>query len=73
MKPLKPITVGRLIEILQGFDRDRLVVYKCHSEQALMEEGMVELWKGCAPRPDGWVHDERPDKPSQGYVLFPGN
>ena len=71
--PIEPISVAELIRHLQTFPQDALVAYCLHSEQILMEKKEVILFAGCEPRPDGWVHHERPDKPSQTYVLFPGN
>lgn len=67
------MNVRELIEFLQTQPQDLLVVYKCYSEQLLLEADEIKIEHFCVPRPDGWVHDFRPDKPSQPYLLFPGN
>lgn len=67
------MTVAELIEFLRKQPQDALVAYQLHSEQCLLEDGSVRVVKLCAPRPDGWIQNERPDMPSQTYVLFPGN
>lgn len=70
---LKPLTVADLIAHLQSFPPDLLVTYQCCSEQVLLEADLVTVERFGLPRPDGWVHDARPDKPTQEYVSFPGN
>ncbi len=67
------MTVAQLIAFLQTMPQDIQVAYMCCSEQELLEADMIRLHNGCAPRPDGWVQNERPDMPAQQYVLFPGN
>lgn len=67
------MTIAELIELLQQYPSDMLVAYRIHSEQTLMEGRDIQLFKGCEPRPDGWIQDERPDKATQTYLLFPGN
>lgn len=69
----KPYTVESLIAFLQTVDPKLPVAYKLHSEQCLLEEGDIEVVSLCLPRPDGWVQNQRPDKPTQEYLLFPGN
>jgi hypothetical protein len=73
MSIVKPITVAELIAHLTTFPQDLPVAYQLHSEQCLLGLDDVNVVKLQAPRPDGWVHDERPDRPAQDYVLFPGN
>jgi len=65
--------VSELIEFLQRQPQEIEVVYQCFSEQRLLEQDLITIGKFCLPRPDGWVHDNRPDKPSQEYLCFPGN
>jgi hypothetical protein len=65
--------VSELIQFLQTFPQDLPVAYDLHSEQCLMEPGDIEIRDLCLPREDGWVANPRPDKPSQTYLVFPGN
>lgn len=69
----KPITVTELIEFLKEQPQDLMVAYCCCSEQVLLETKEIIIVDLCKPRPDGWVHDERPDKEIERYLLFPGN
>lgn len=66
------MTVKELIEFLLQQPQDLLVAYKLHSEQCLLEEIYIEIEELCTPRDDGWIHDMRPDKPTQSYLVFPG-
>lgn len=67
------MTVEELIEILKGYNPQLPVVYRCYSEQVLLEEREILVEEHSLPRADGWVEDKRPDKPHQQYLLFPGN
>ena len=67
------MTVAELIEFLKTQDPDMLVVFSIYSEFALLDPELITVGKLCTPRNDGWVHNERPDKPSQEYLIFPGN
>lgn len=67
------MTVKELIEYLQKQPQDIQVVYSLFSEQCLMELKDIEIEELGEPRPDGWVHNKRPDKPTQTYLVFPGN
>jgi hypothetical protein len=67
------VKVKELIAFLQQLDPEMLVAYKCYSEQVILEADEIELKRLSWPRPDGWVHDARPDKPTTEYLLFPGN
>jgi len=68
-----PVTVAELIEHLQTLPQHLPVAYCMHSEYCLLELGDVSVKRLQAARPDGWVHDKRPDKPDVEYVVFPGN
>ncbi|WAC75337.1 hypothetical protein OU995_11825 [Roseateles sp. SL47] len=70
---VKPITVSDLIAFLQTQPQHLPVAYLCCSEQTLLRTEDIVVEKGCAPRPDGWVQDARPDQPSIDYLVFPGN
>ena len=65
------MTVAELIKLLEGYPQDLQVVYGIYSEQCLLEEKDVKVFKACKPRPDGWVQDERPDMESIEYLKFP--
>ena len=65
--------VSELIQLLQTFPQDLPVAYDLHSEQCLMEPGDIRTENLCLPRADGWVPNKRPDKPTQTYLVFPGN
>lgn len=67
------MTVKELIDFLKTQPQDILVGYKLHSEQCLMTSRDIDIIKMCAPRPDGWIQNYRPDMPSQNYLIFPGN
>jgi hypothetical protein len=67
------MTVTELIQVLKNYPPDLQVAYCLYSEQALLSETDIKLADKCQPRSDGWVHDARPDKPKQTYVLLPGN
>lgn len=67
------MTVAELILFLQTQPQELQVAYRCFSEQVLLQASYIEIVEKCLPRSDGWVADERPDKPTQKYLLFPGN
>lgn len=67
------MTVKELIEFLKTQPQDLLVAYKICSEQCLLEEMDIEIKDLCEARPDGWVQNQRPDKPTVKYLVFPGN
>jgi len=67
------MTVRDLIRLLDRFDPNLPVAYQLYSEQCLLEPEDVAVVMLCEPREDGWVANERPDKKSVPYLLFPGN
>lgn len=67
------MTVADLIRFLQDQPQDLLVAFHVCSEQCLLEADDIHIKEKCEPRPDGWIHDERPDKPTRKYLIFPGN
>lgn len=67
------MTVKDLIDFLSTQPQDLDVVYQICSEQKLLEVGEIKIGDLCLPRPDGWVHDKRPDKPFKAYLILPGN
>ena len=66
------VNVKELIEFLQRQPQDLPVAYVCCSERCMLDEGSIEIEQLCEARPDGWVANERPDKPSIPYLVFPG-
>ena len=67
------MNVAELIEILKKHPQDLQVTYRVFSEQQLLCPDDISQVVACAPRPDGWVQDRRPDKQTQTYLMFPGN
>ena len=67
------MTVAELIKFLEKQPQDMLVAYRIHSEYDLLEEYLIRTEILCEPRPDGWIQAFRKDKPSQEYLVFPGN
>lgn len=67
------MTVAELIAYLQTQPQELQVAYRCYSEQVLLEAKEIEIAEKCQLRPDGWIQDKRPDKPTQTYLLLPGN
>lgn len=67
------MTVAEFIAYLQTHPQDLPVAYRCCSEQCLLEAEDIKIADMCQPRPDGWIQDKRPDKPTQTYLLLPGN
>lgn len=67
------MTVKDLIELLQKKPQELKVVYQCYSENCLLEAEDIEIEDLCLPRNDGWVANKRPDKPTEKYLVLPGN
>lgn len=67
------MTVAELIAFLQTQPQELQVAYRCCSEQDLLKAEKIKIAERCEPRQDGWIHDKRPDKPTQTYLLLPGN
>lgn len=67
------MTVKELIEFLQTQPQDLQVAYRCFSEQLLLDGEDILILTASEPRPDGWIQNLRKDKPSQTYLMFPGN
>jgi hypothetical protein len=66
------MTVAELIKELEKYPQDLRVVYPLYSEQCLMEPKDIAVGELCLPRPDGWVANNRPDKPTEKYLVLPG-
>lgn len=67
------MTVAELIDVLTAYPQDLPVAYQCYSEYVLLDDGQIGVAEAGLPRADGWVHDKRPDKETQNYLMFPGN
>lgn len=67
------MTVAEFIAYLQTQPQDAIMASCLYSEQRILETSDIKLVELCKPRRDGWIHDARPDKPKQQYLLLPGN
>lgn len=67
------MTVAELIAHLQTQPQDLQVAFYLYSEQCLLDASRIEIKEFCEARPDEWIQNWRPDKPSQTYLMFPGN
>lgn len=67
------MNVEELIEFLKTQPQDLQVIYQCCSEHAELEAEQISVGAACLPRGDGWVANERPDKPTKQYLILPGN
>lgn len=67
------MTVRDLIKFLRKQPQNIPVVFKCFSEQCLLESKDIQVKGLCVARPDGWVQNARPDMESIDYLVFPGN
>ena len=64
------MTVAQLVWLLQQQPQDLPVAYRKYSEQVLLEKEHIKIVELCEPRDDGWVQDQRPDMPSQTYLVI---
>ena len=64
------MTVAELIEHLKQFDPNLRVVTPIYSEQEILTVEHVRVISLCEARPDGWVENERPDKPTVDYLAI---
>lgn len=69
----KEMTVADLITFLKRQPKDLPVAYRCFSEQVLLGADEIIVVEAGKPRPDGWIQNKRPDKPTQKYLMLPGN
>ncbi len=67
------MTVSELISFLQTQPQHLTVVYKCCSEQCVLESKDIAVEELCEERTDGWVANKRKDKPLRTYLVLPGN
>lgn len=67
------MTVAELIAYLQKQPQDIQVGICMMSEYCLLDTKDIHIQEECPPRPDGWIQRKRPDKPTQTYLMFPGN
>lgn len=67
------MTVAELIEFLKTQPQELPVCHGMYSEFLMLDKDKVEIMELGLPRPDGWVAWDRPDRPSQKYLVLPGN
>jgi hypothetical protein len=67
------MTVSELIEFLKTQPQDIQVGIQMYSEYCLLETHQISVMELTELRNDGWIHDLRPDKAKQQYLIFPGN
>jgi hypothetical protein len=67
------MTVAELIELLKTQPQELPVAYELYSDYALLETEAITVKELSVPRNDRWIESKRPDKPSQKYLVFPGN
>lgn len=67
------MTVAELIALLQTQPQDLPVAFRQFSEYSVMEAEHIDLMDLQAARADGYIGDARPDKPTQQWLVFPGN
>ncbi len=65
------MTVSEFISFLQTQPQHLQVACRTHSEQCLLDVADIIIVALCAPRDDGWIHNRRPDKPTQDYLFLP--
>lgn len=70
---MKPVTVKELIEFLKNQPESLPVAFDIYSEYALLQLNHITVKSLQQNRPDGWIHDKRPDKPVIDYLVFPVN
>jgi len=67
------MTVADLIAYLQTQPQGLRVACEKFSEYCLVEQRDIRHVSACLPRADGWIHEARPDKPRETYLMLPGN
>lgn len=67
------MTVRELIEFLKTQPQDALVAFCQYSDYTAMEAEHIDLMNLQSARVDGYVGEARPDKPTQQWLVFPGN
>lgn len=65
--------VRELITHLQTFDPELPICYQEFSEYTELEAEYIRVKDLQPPRGDGYVGSQRPDKPTQLWLVFPGN
>jgi hypothetical protein len=65
--------VSELIELLKTKPQHLPVAYRLYSEQELLNPDQIRITDLCEPRADGWVENQRPDKPTRTYLVLPGD
>ena len=67
------MTVAELIEFLKTQPQEMPILFRQYSDYTELRQDQIEVEEHGVPRGDGYVASKRPDKPSQKYLVFPGN
>ena len=70
MAASEPFTVAAMIEYLKSLPQDMKIVKSEWSEHVLLEAKNFSIDELCVARPDGWVHEARPDKETERYLVI---
>lgn len=62
--------VSELIEILQKYPQDTIVITPMYSDYTIVKPFNVSLQQLPIPREDDWVESWRPDKPTANYICI---
>lgn len=65
------MTVAELIAFLQTQPQDLQVAHAMYSEFCTLDAAGIAVMTLSEEREDGWVAWNRPDKPTQEYLVFP--
>jgi len=67
------MTVADLIEFLKTQPQDLPVAYCQYSDYTALKAEYIGVEQLQIARIDGYVGEARPDKPTQPWLVFPGN
>ena len=67
------MNVSELKKFLDTLPNDMEIVYKCFSEQCILEVEEIKIEELCKKREDGWVQNQRGDMDKVKYLSLPGN
>jgi hypothetical protein len=64
------MNVRQLVAFLQTQNQDMPVATQLYSEYCVLETGHINIRELCEARPDGWVHNKRPDEIAIPYLVI---
>jgi hypothetical protein len=67
------MTVVELIEFLKTHPQDMPILFRQYSDYTELRADQIGVEEHQVPRGDGYVGSKRPDRPSQKFLVFPGN